>query len=396
MLKTVPFSKYTSFGNSFVIIDESMGPILSEEAKSRFAFQATNEYFGVGSDNLLVIERCTEEVLAKINRSRKYWKTPPRLDCADYVFRMFEPDGSEAFSCGNGLMCVASHLYLRYGIECARVMTEIPVPKPNVVCIGVDREQALGWANLGHPKRVPAELTDRSRSLRFNESIDLLTGIEITNFRQSDALSFFSGEQALNMPGYLVYTGEPHLVIFTDTGYSLNGTTESLFPVIDGPTGPSLGAEKRISSSSALVDFIGKYLGRVYSDPFPAGININFVHHAKSDDALEYRCFERGIHRETLACGTGALAVAFVAHQRNRVHSNWVNLWPYRCRCYDREAQIPVQRTEQGYLLHGAPILLFEGPFGPGNWRREAKAPTGLAALADRSAAHSIPCSLYA
>ena len=38
-------------------------------------------------------------------------------------------------------------------------------------------------------------------------------------------------------------------------------------------------------------------------------------------------------------------------------------IWPYRCRWYDPHAQIYVKETEKQWLLHGEPVLLFEGMF---------------------------------
>ena len=93
-MKLVPFSKLTSFGNNFVIVDETHGNILSEIEKSDFAYQATNINFGVGSDNFLIVQSCTPETMREINRARGYWDTHPDSESADFIFRMFEPDGT--------------------------------------------------------------------------------------------------------------------------------------------------------------------------------------------------------------------------------------------------------------------------------------------------------------
>jgi diaminopimelate epimerase len=84
--------------------------------------------------------------------------------------------------------------------------------------------------------------------------------------------------------------------------------------------------------------------------------------HSK-EDVLEYRCFERGIYKETLSCGTGALASAFVAKNLKLINTNQIALWPHRCRWEDPEAQILVKKNKDGWILNANPIRLFDGEF---------------------------------
>jgi diaminopimelate epimerase len=361
-MDTIPFTKHSSFGNSFVIVDEIHGSLLSEEEKQSFAYQATNECFGVGSDNFLVIQPCIPEVLEGINHSHHYWDKIPDASRSEFIFRMFEPDGTEAFSCGNGLMCAANFLYRRYGIKAARIMTEIPSRTPKIVRIGIEQSSGRSWANMGNPRRVPSEMVSPSIVEQYDNEIDIIRQIRIANYRESDGISFFSKETSLSITGYLVFTGEPHFVIFTETGLSLKETACMLFPSSLSNTRNSR-AEKRVNASCELVDFIGKYFGRVYGKVFPIGININFVRFDRRAGALEYRCFERGINRETLACGTGALAAAFVAHRLNIMNSSRIKVLPHRCRWYAQDAEIEVQESMDGWILYGRPVMLFEGGF---------------------------------
>jgi diaminopimelate epimerase len=366
-MQQIPFTKYTSFGNNFVIVDETQGPVLSEADKQGFAYRATDQCFGIGSDNFLVIQRCTVEILREINACHRYWDELPEAGAAEYIFRMFEPNGTEAYSCGNGLLCIAGFLYRRYGIESTRILTQVPSSRPRVVSIGADPASGTHWANMGEPRAVPAEMVDRSALAPCGDHVDLVEEIAISHFRSSDAVRFFGGEKSVTLTGYLVFTGEPHLVVFADSGFSLAEMPSSLFPVESGRTVRGQGAEKRLGGSCELVQFIGDYFAREYADLFPAGININFVRTTDVVGTLEYRCYERGINRETLACGTGALAVAYVARKLNVVDGETITIWPHRCRWYDDDAAMSVQETPDGWVLYGRPNMLFEGLFSLGS-----------------------------
>lgn len=152
MINEVPFLKYTSHGNNFVMIDETNVQILTEVDKSKFAYQTTNINYGVGSDNFIVIQSCKPKTLLEINNNHQYWDELPDSMAAAFIFRMFEPSGEEALSCANGLMCVANYLFSRYGIHSARIMTEIPTSRPKVVTIGSHQQSSTNWTHLGHPR----------------------------------------------------------------------------------------------------------------------------------------------------------------------------------------------------------------------------------------------------
>lgn len=83
-MKTLPFTKLTGAGNDFIIIDERKG--INYRALAKKVCDRTN---GLGADGLIVL--C---------KSRK----------ADYRMRIFNPDGSEAEMCGNGVRCLAVYI----------------------------------------------------------------------------------------------------------------------------------------------------------------------------------------------------------------------------------------------------------------------------------------------
>jgi len=362
-MKRIPIIKYTVYGNNFVIIDEIQTPSLTESEKTKFAYQATNINFGIGSDNFLVIQPCTPAILKEINNSRNYWTNIPDPRNADYIFRMFESDGTEAYSCGNGLMSIANYLFHQYDAISARILTEIPTPTPKVVSIGTDPDEKSNWAKMVQPRRMPKEMADPSIRQYISGEVDLVANIPIDKIRQTDAMQFFANEGSLTVSGYLVFTGEPHFVIFADTGFSTTEIANRLFPSLSKKNKFSNYPEKRTSTGTAFVDFVGKYFAREYSNYFPVGINLNFARSVDDSKILEHRCFERGINHETLACGTGALAVAFVAKELNMVTTNKVVVWPHRCRWDAPNAEIKVEECSDGWLLKGKPCMLFEGTF---------------------------------
>jgi diaminopimelate epimerase len=232
-----------------------------------------------------------------------------------------------------------------------------------VVTIGTDMSAKTNWVILLPPRRVPDHMVSPAIRERISTCIDKINTISIDKVRQSDAIRFFSDQSALSMSGYLVFTGEPHLVIFSESGFDIPEIDGQLFLSGESPKSKLMVNEKRTSRSLAFVDFIGKYFVREFSDRFPVGINLNFVKITADGGSIEHRCFERGINHETLACGTGSLASAFVAKALNKIRADRIIVRPHRCRWSLPDAEITIEKDDDGWCLKGHPYHLFSGTF---------------------------------
>ena len=86
----LPFCKMNGAGNDFIVIDHRI-PLIPKERMAEFARLVCRRQFSVGADGLFLIEPS---------------------DIADFKWRFFNADGSEAEMCGNGARCVARFAFL--------------------------------------------------------------------------------------------------------------------------------------------------------------------------------------------------------------------------------------------------------------------------------------------
>lgn len=91
-MRRFPFIKVEGSGNDFVLVDARRRPLHGNLA--HWARAWCDRKRGIGADGLLVVA--------------------PSLS-ADARMRIFNPDGTEAAMCGNGLRCVAWYLHVQSG-----------------------------------------------------------------------------------------------------------------------------------------------------------------------------------------------------------------------------------------------------------------------------------------
>jgi diaminopimelate epimerase len=91
----------------------------------------------------------------------------------------------------------------------------------------------------------------------------------------------------------------------------------------------------------------------------PNGTNADFAR-VEADGSVSVRTYERGVEAETLACGTGAAAVAVVAAERG-----WVKL-PVPVHCAGG-FDLVIDSVRGGIVLTGGAATIFDGEVEHGN-----------------------------
>ena len=237
------FTKCHGAGNDFVVVDARE----MELPWSGVAKRICDRHFGVGSDGIILIMNSTS---------------------ADLKMRMFNPDGSEAEACGNGLRCFVKYAVdhmvttkLKFTVETlggVRNVTSFPDDSGRIV----EAELSMGAPRL-EPSEIPADVQD-------------VTG-PILDYPVDTA------ERTIRVS--MVSMGNPHAVNFIDSDVAD-------YPLLTvGPT--------------------------VEHHPiFPARVNYEIARVLGRDD-ISARVWERGAG-ETLACGSGACAIAVAARLLDR------------------------------------------------------------------------------
>lgn len=237
------FTKMHGIGNDFVMVGclGKEGESLAEEARRRAALLCDRK-FGVGADGVILV-------------------LPGQS--SPFRMRMFNPDGSEAEMCGNGIRCFAKYVCDRgYSHGQADLPVETGAGRLRVQAqMGTDGKVARVRVDMGEPVLVPA---------------DVPTTLGVGNAPVVNA-PLPLADRVLRVT--TVSMGNPHAVTFVEDA--------AAYPV-------------------ALV---GPQIERHAA--FPKRINAEFIE-VLSEREMNFRVWERGA-AETLACGTGACAATVAA-----------------------------------------------------------------------------------
>lgn len=232
------FFKMQATGNDFVLID-ARG---MERDWSKLAISMCQPHFGVGADGLLLL-------------------LPSQV--ADFRMRMFNPDGSEAEACGNGLRCLTKYV-VEKGIAKAKsqgLTVETVAGIRNARPCVESRKVTWVEVSMGSPRFKPEEIPV------LIEDQDTIVDYPLNVGGKELRLAFVS-------------LGNPHAICFLHE------------PVEDFP----------LAELGAMVE---------YHPLFPQRMNFE-VANILSRSQIEVRVWERGAG-ETLGCGSGACAVAVAA-----------------------------------------------------------------------------------
>ena len=149
------FSKMHGLGNDFVVIDAIRQQVDLTPERVRFL---ADRHFGVGCDQLLVVERAQQPGV-------------------DFRYRIFNADGGEVEQCGNGARC-----FVRFVIEQGLTdKREIRVETKSGVITLSARDDGQVTVNMGVPVFEPARIPFQSDSDAFVQPLDVAgTPVAIT------------------------------------------------------------------------------------------------------------------------------------------------------------------------------------------------------------------------
>mgnify|MGYP006273719943 CR=1 FL=1 len=263
--RTVPAVKYHGTGNDFLVVDaaDADGRVPDRGA---FAVHHCDRETGVegadrtGADGVLFMG---------VDEGSVGDDGPVTA-----TMTLVQPDASIAEMCGNGARCAAAWVHERTG---ARV-------------VDLDTPAGVRRAEVGAGDAAAGRDGDGSGDGDDGVTVEVEMGHPSFDAADvplhADRIDPLIGERVEGLAVTALDTGVPHAVAF-----------------VDGREG-ELGA----------VDLDAVAPPVRHADAFPEGANVTFAAQT-GPDTFDQRTYERGVEGETLACGTGAVAVGAVARR---------------------------------------------------------------------------------
>ena len=283
-LKGLKFSKMHGIGNDFPIIDESKGVVIPEEDKAEVCRFLCHRNFGIGGDGVLFVEPSEN---------------------ADIGYRMFNPDGSEAEMCGNGIRCFADFVYRKGILKQEKMTVETRAGIKTIEITLLDGEPVSFKVDMGLSTFKTSEIPMISDEDEFLDG-ELLVDDKIFNVTA-------------------ISVGNPHAIIFVDN--------------ID---------DVDINKYGSLIEV---------HEVFPEKINVHFVEVISKNEARMIT-WERGAG-VTLACGTGATSTAISGFKLGLFDEDILLHLPggnLKFNVYEKDGQL-------GAFMEGSAELVYDGEF---------------------------------
>lgn len=222
-------------------------------------------------------------------------------ECADFEMKMYNADGSRGEMCGNGIRCVGKYVY-DYGLT---DQTEISVETlGGIKHLSLTVEEgkvALVKVDMGSPIFVPEQIPVK---VEGDHAVNVPISMDGDEYRMT-----------------CVSMGNPHAVVYLDDIQNME------------------------------IEKIG--LKFEHHPCFPNRVNTEFAH-VLDRETVEMRVWERG-SGETLACGTGACAVA-VASMVNGLTEDCVTV-----QLLGGNLKIEWDREKNVVYMTGPATVVFDG-----------------------------------
>lgn len=222
-------------------------------------------------------------------------------ECADFEMKMYNADGSRGEMCGNGIRCVGKYVY-DYGLT---DQTEISVETlGGIKHLSLTVEEgkvALVKVDMGSPIFVPEQIPVK---VEGNHAVNVPISVDGDEYRMT-----------------CISMGNPHAVVYLDDIQNME------------------------------IEKIGSKFE--HHPCFPNRVNTEFAR-VLDRETVEMRVWERG-SGETLACGTGACAVA-VASMVNGLTEDCVTV-----QLLGGNLKIEWDREKNVVYMTGPATVVFDG-----------------------------------
>ncbi len=272
----IRFAKMHGLGNDFMVVD---GITQRLELDAELIRRWSDRHTGVGFDQLLVVE-------------------PPTEPDADFFYRIYNADGSQAEQCGNGARCLAAFVRREQLTRADAITLQTVNGRLDVRVL----DDASAEVQFDPPQLEPAAI-----------------GFDAEPGANGPCHQLQVGDRMVQLVP--VGVGNPHAVLFVD------------------------------DISDAPVTTLGPLIER--HERFRDGVNVGFCQ-VVDRRFMRLRVFERGVG-ETRACGSGACAAVVAARLTERVDER------VKVSLTGGKLHIRWQGNGQPITMTGPTALVFEG-----------------------------------